>query len=153
MLGPVDDVVMARAGAKLVEVGTTNRTHLHDYAAISESAAVLVHTSNFAQGFTKTVRDHELVALARARNIPFINNLRSRTLIDLRAHGLRREPTVQAALLAGADLVTFSGDKLLGGPLAASSPAERDLITQIAQSYEARVVSRQSPSGECSARR
>ena len=114
--------VLARSGAKLVEVGTTNRTYARDYAAAvtSRTAAILrVHASNFkVSGFVAHATSTELAALAAERRIAFIHDLGSGTLLDTARHGLGREETVQEAVVAGADLVTFSGDKLLGGPQA-----------------------------------
>ena len=112
--------VMRKSGACLVEVGTTNRTHLEDYArAIGEKTALLlkVHTSNFRiLGFTAEASLKELIALGRTRNVPVMEDLGSGCFVDLSQYGLEKEPTVQEAIDAGADLVTFSGDKLLGGP-------------------------------------
>jgi L-seryl-tRNA(Ser) seleniumtransferase len=114
--------VLARSGAKLVEVGTTNRTYARDYAAaITErTAAILrVHASNFRViGFTASASSKELAALARERGIAFVHDLGSGTLLETARHGLGAEETVQEAVRAGADVVTFSGDKLLGGPQA-----------------------------------
>jgi L-seryl-tRNA(Ser) seleniumtransferase len=114
--------VMKKSGARLVEVGTTNRTHLRDYEqAINEETALLlrVHTSNFrVLGFTAEVLLRELAALGSAKNLPVMDDLGSGCLIDLARFGLDPEPTVQEAVQAGADVVTFSGDKLLGGPQA-----------------------------------
>ena len=114
--------VLVRSGAKLVEVGTTNRTYLRDYAAaISDrTAAILrVHTSNFRViGFTASAPSAELAPLARERGIAFVHDLGSGTLLDTERFGLGREERVQEAVAAGADVVTFSGDKLLGGPQA-----------------------------------
>lgn len=114
--------IMRSSGAILREVGATNKTHLRDYAqAISEHTALLlrVHTSNYRiVGFTAAVSAQELVALGRQHHIPVMEDLGSGTLLDLRPFGLHDEPTVPEVVASGVDLVTFSGDKLLGGPQA-----------------------------------
>jgi L-seryl-tRNA(Ser) seleniumtransferase len=114
--------VMKKSGAHLVEVGTTNRTHLEDYErAINEKTALLlkVHSSNFRiLGFTAEVSLKDLVALGRAKGLPVMEDLGSGCFVDLSRYGMEKEPTVQEAIEAGADMITFSGDKLLGGPQA-----------------------------------
>jgi len=114
--------VMSQSGAIMREVGTTNKTHLRDYErAVTDQTGLLmkVHQSNFQMlGFTSQVEVGELVRLGRERGLPVVEDLGSGSLIDFSAYGLRREPTVQEAVAAGVSVVTFSGDKLLGGPQA-----------------------------------
>jgi L-seryl-tRNA(Ser) seleniumtransferase len=127
--------VMAKSNAVLREVGTTNRTRLKDYeAAISDKTALLlkVHTSNFrVVGFTEEVSLEELVALGKKHALPVIDDLGSGCLLDLSAYDLAKEPTVQEAVATGVDAVTFSGDKLLGGPQAGIIVGKKELIDRI----------------------
>ena len=127
--------VMTRAGAVLREVGSTNRTHLADYAhGVNENTALLmkVHCSNYAiTGFTKSVELDELVPLAVKHGVPTAVDLGSGTLVDLAQYGLPHETTVRETIEAGADLVTFSGDKLLGGPQCGVIVGRADLIAKI----------------------
>ncbi len=114
--------VMRESGAHLVEVGATNKTHLRDYEeAITEetSAFLKVHTSNYRiLGFTQEIEAADLVELGRQHNIPVIEDIGSGSFVDFSAYGLMKEPTVKEAVSAGIDVVTFSGDKMLGGPQA-----------------------------------
>ncbi len=127
--------IVKKSGCKLMEVGTTNRTHLSDYQrAIEEGAAVLlrVHTSNYrVQGFTHEVSLAELVELGRKHNVPVVADLGSGAFVDMRRWGLAGEPTVQESVAAGADVVMFSGDKLLGGPQAGLIVGRAEAIKRI----------------------
>jgi len=127
--------VMAKSGATLVEVGATNRTHLHDYAgAINENTALLmrVHTSNFRIiGFTKEVSADDMVGLAQKNNLMTMEDLGSGSLIDFSPYGFPKEPTVQEIVKAGVDVVTFSGDKLLGGPQAGIIVGKKQVVEKI----------------------
>ncbi|MDJ0624479.1 MAG: L-seryl-tRNA(Sec) selenium transferase [Desulfocapsaceae bacterium] len=127
--------VMAKSGATLVEVGATNRTHFEDYErAITENTALMmkVHTSNFRMlGFTKEVATEELVTLSQEYAIPVMEDLGSGCFLDLSPFGLPRERTVQEVVEAGTDVVTFSGDKLLGGPQCGLIVGKKEVIDQI----------------------
>jgi L-seryl-tRNA(Ser) seleniumtransferase len=127
--------IMLRGGARLREVGTTNRTHLRDYAdAIGPDVALLlkVHTSNYrVVGFTADVSSRDLAALGRERGIPVMEDLGSGSLVDLRPWGFPYEPTVPEVVASGVDLVSFSGDKLLGGPQAGIVVGTRSLVGRL----------------------
>jgi len=129
--------IMRRSGATLREVGTTNRTHLKDYAqAIGPETGLLlkVHTSNYrVVGFTAAVSSRELADLGRARGVPVMEDLGSGCLIDLRRFGFPYEPTVPEVVASGVDLVCFSGDKLLGGPQAGIVVGTAGLVGRLAQ--------------------
>ncbi|MCA1657484.1 MAG: L-seryl-tRNA(Sec) selenium transferase [Actinobacteria bacterium] len=127
--------VLARSGAKLIEVGTTNRTYVRDYAnAITDKTGAIlrVHASNFTiRGFVAKAASRDLSALARERGVGFIHDLGSGTFLDTARFGLGREETVGEAVAAGADVVTFSGDKLLGGPQAGIAAGRADAIAKL----------------------
>ena len=136
--------IMAAGGVKLVEVGATNKTHLNDFAqAIDQDTALIlkVHTSNYRiLGFTAAVTGEELAALGRERGIPVLEDLGSGLLLDLAPLGLPREPTVRETLASGIDLVTFSGDKLLGGPQAGLIAGKRELVARLKKHPLARAL-------------
>ncbi|MCG8346703.1 MAG: L-seryl-tRNA(Sec) selenium transferase [Chloroflexales bacterium] len=136
--------VLRQSGASLVEVGTTNRTYARDYAAaINERTALLlrVHTSNFRlMGFVHETSLADMVAVGHAQNVPVLDDLGSGTLLSTQVYGLAPEPTVQESIAAGADLVTFSGDKLLGGPQAGIIVGRADLIDQLKRHPLARAL-------------
>ncbi|MGI9953383.1 L-seryl-tRNA(Sec) selenium transferase [Moorellaceae bacterium AZ2] len=129
--------VMAQSGTRLVEVGTTNKTYLSDYerAITSDTALLLkVHPSNYrVLGFTREVTTAELVSLGRKYGIPVMEDLGSGCFLDLGNYGLGHEPTVQEEVAAGVDLLTFSGDKLLGGPQAGIIVGRSDLVRAVAR--------------------
>lgn len=136
--------IMKESGATLVEVGTTNKTHLHDYEqAINEQTGLImkVHTSNFKMiGFTAEVPIEALVALGHKRHVPVYEDLGSGVLYNLTEAGIGNEPTVQESIATGADLVSFSGDKLLGGPQAGIIAGKRQWIQRLKKNQLARVL-------------
>ncbi|HGO6843752.1 TPA: L-seryl-tRNA(Sec) selenium transferase [Klebsiella pneumoniae] len=127
--------VMRQAGCQLHEVGTTNRTHAKDYRqAVNDNTALLmkVHTSNYSiEGFTKAVDEAELAAIGRELDVPVVADLGSGSLVDLSQYGLPKEPMPQEMIAAGVSMVSFSGDKLLGGPQAGIIVGKRALIAQL----------------------
>ncbi|MFE8694974.1 L-seryl-tRNA(Sec) selenium transferase [Cytobacillus sp. FJAT-53684] len=136
--------IMKESGAQLVEVGTTNKTHLSDYEeVISEQTAMImkVHTSNFKViGFTKTVETEEIAVLSKERKLVFYEDLGSGALYDYERHGIGNEPVVKDVLKMGADIISFSGDKLLGGPQAGIIAGKKKLIDQLKKHQLARVL-------------
>lgn len=136
--------IMAKSGGILKEVGATNRTHLKDYEkAISEETGLLlkVHTSNYSiVGFTSSLSLEEIVSLGKDKSITVMEDLGSGTFVDFSKYGLTKEPTVQESVKAGVDLITFSGDKLLGGPQAGIIIGKKHIIDKIKQNPFTRAV-------------
>jgi L-seryl-tRNA(Ser) seleniumtransferase len=136
--------VMRQSGARMLEIGTTNQVHLSDYTAALQSGAaaiIHVHSSNFKIiGFTSQPEIAELAGIARAARVPLVDDLGSGTFLDTAAYGMQHEPTVPESIAAGADLVCFSGDKLLGGPQAGIIAGRAELIRQIKKHPLARVL-------------
>ncbi|MDQ0214058.1 L-seryl-tRNA(Ser) seleniumtransferase [Oikeobacillus pervagus] len=136
--------IMEESGAKLVEVGTTNKTHLRDFEqAITEECAMVmkVHTSNFViKGFTAKVDSNQLAKLCKKKQVLFYEDLGSGLLYDLQSHGIGKEPTVMEVLQTGVDVVSFSGDKLLGGPQAGIIIGKKTIIDRLKHHQLARVV-------------
>lgn len=129
--------IMSQAGSRLCEVGTTNRTHVNDYkTAINDNTAILmkVHTSNYKiEGYSSSVNEKDLVKIGKKHNITVVTDLGSGSLIDLTQWGLPKEPTIQQMINDGVDVITFSGDKLLGGPQAGIIVGKKELISKIKQ--------------------
>ncbi len=136
--------VMKWSGAKLVEIGTTNKTHLKDYEdAITENTGALlkVHTSNYKiMGFTSEIEVNELSELGKKYDVPVIEDIGSGSLIDYSKFGLTKEPTVKESILAGADVVTFSGDKMLGGPQAGIIVGKKKYIDMMKKNHLTRAL-------------
>jgi L-seryl-tRNA(Ser) seleniumtransferase len=136
--------VMKQSGARLIEIGTTNRVHLSDYdTALQEAPALVLHAhrSNFKLvGFTSEPELKEIADLCQKVNIPFVDDLGSGSLLDTARFGLAHEPTVQESLAAGSDLVCFSGDKLLGGPQAGIIVGRADLVNRLKKHPLARAI-------------
>lgn len=136
--------VMKQSGALMIEVGTTNKTHLRDYEeAITDNTAILlkVHTSNYrVLGFTQEVSVAELAELGKRHNIPVVEDIGSGSLIDYSKYGLTKEPTVAEALSDGADVVTFSGDKMLGGPQAGFIVGKKEFIEKMKKNQLTRAL-------------
>jgi L-seryl-tRNA(Ser) seleniumtransferase len=136
--------VMKASGVKLCEVGTTNKTHLYDYTnAVNENTALIlkVHQSNYKiVGFTEDVRISDLVSLGREERVPVMYDLGSGCLVDLRKYGIHGEPSVQEIVRSGVDVVTFSGDKLLGGPQGGIIAGKEEYIERIRKNPLARAL-------------
>lgn len=136
--------VLISGGAKLIEIGTTNRTHLYDYKnALTDNTALIlkVHTSNFrVVGFTKSVRRQELAEIAKKAHIPFVEDLGSGSLLDLSPYGFKDEPQIARVIAEGVDVVTFSGDKLLGGPQAGIIIGKREYINRMKANHLTRAL-------------